>query len=121
MSLSPIVIAHMVPAVAAVPLGAYVVASRGGRWHKPLGRLWAGLMMVVAATSFWITGVNGARWSPIHLLSVLTLLSIPYAVWRVRRGEVERHRRTMQGVFIGLLAAGAWASMPQRSFGALIW
>jgi uncharacterized membrane protein len=98
MSLSPIVIAHMVPAVAAVPLGAYVVASRGGRWHKPAGRTWAALMLVVAATSFWITGLNGARWSPIHLLSVLTLLAIPYAVWRVRRGEVKKHRHAMTGV-----------------------
>lgn len=121
MNLSPIVIAHMVPAVAAVPLGAYVVASRGGRWHKPAGRTWAALMLVVAATSFWITGLNGARWSPIHLLSVLTLLAIPYAVWRVRRGEVQKHRRTMTGVFIGLLVAGVWASIPPRSFGTLVW
>jgi uncharacterized membrane protein len=111
----------MVPAAAAVPLGAYVVLSRGGRWHKPAGRIWAALMIFVAGTSFWITGVNGARWSPIHLLSVLTLVSVPYAVWRVRRGQVTHHRRAMLGIFGGLLVAGGLALSPSRSFGGLVW
>lgn len=121
MHLSPIILPHMVPAAAALPLGAYVIWSRGGRWHKAAGRTWAALMMLVAITSFWITGLNGSHWSPIHALSVLTVVAIPYAVWRVRRGEVDKHRRAMTWQFVSLCVAGVWAAIPPRTFGVLLW
>lgn len=122
MTLSPIIVAHMVPALAALPLGAYVIASRkGGRWHKVAGRAWAGLMLVVAITSFWITGLNGRHWSPIHLLSALTLAGLVWAVWQVRRGNVRSHRRAMTWLFVSLCVAGAWAALPGRTFGNLLW
>lgn len=120
--LSPLIVAHMVPAIAALPLGAFVLFSRNGdRWHKLAGRVWATLMLMVAVTSLWITGLNGAWWSPIHLLSLLTIAAIPLAVWRVRRGQVAAHRRAMTAVFIGLLVAGAWAATPGRTLGNLLW
>jgi uncharacterized membrane protein len=79
------------------------------------------MMLVAAITSFWITGINGARWSWIHLISIWTLVWLGIAIWRVRKGNVDGHRRAMTGVFIGLLIAGAWASMPGRSLGDMLW
>jgi uncharacterized membrane protein len=104
---------HLGTVLPALPLGAYILLSRkGGRVHRLLGRIWAGMMMVTAISSFWLTS-NGSL-SPIHIFSVMTLVSIPMAVVAIRRGHVERHRRAITGVYIGLVIAGAFAFLPGR-------
>jgi uncharacterized membrane protein len=96
----------------ALPLGAYVLLRRkGGRMHRLLGRIWAGLMVTTAISSFWL-GENGLSF--IHLFSVMTLVSVPLAIFWIRRGNVERHRRTMTNVYIGLVVAGIFSFVPGR-------
>ena len=100
---------HLSAALLALPLGAIVLASpKGTRRHKLLGRFWVGLMVVVAASSFWI----GFSW--IHLLSVWTLISLACAIWFIRRGNVRAHRGFMIGTFLGLAGAGLGALAPGR-------
>ena len=51
----------------------------------------------------------------IHLFSVLVLVSVPLAVYNIRRGNVAGHRNNMVGVYIGgILIAGTFAFMPGR-------
>jgi uncharacterized membrane protein len=120
--MSPLVMGHMAAALLAVPLGGWLLLGRKGTAvHKAAGRLWVGLMIAAALSSFWITGVNGERWSWIHLLSAWTLVWIGLAVWRIRAGNVAGHLRAMRGVYVGLLVAGAWAALPGRSLGNLLW
>jgi len=120
--ISPLILAHMIPALVAVPLGAWVLLGRKGTAaHRLAGRIWAGLMLVVAITSLWITGLNAPHWSPIHLLSLLVILYVPIAIYRARRGDIARHRRHMRNMYFGLLAAGAYAALPGRTFGHLLW
>jgi uncharacterized membrane protein len=111
---------HLVTAIPAVPLGAFVLWGRkGGRMHRLLGRIWAALMMVTALSTFWLQSLSGG-FSFIHLFALLTLVSIPLAVWNARRGNIRAHRNAMRGVYAGLLSAGLLALVPGRTLGTLL-
>jgi uncharacterized membrane protein len=54
-------------------------------------------------------------WSPIHLLAIFTLVTLPLAVLHARRHRVPDHRRAMISIFVGgLLIAGAFTFLPGR-------
>lgn len=112
-AMSLALIVHLGTVLPALPLGAYILLQRkGGALHRMLGRVWAALMTTTAISSFWLQDNGGL--SLIHLFSVATLISIPLAVFWIRRGDVERHRRAMVGVYIGLVVAGLFAFTPGR-------
>jgi uncharacterized membrane protein len=116
---SLVVVLHLAAAVLAFALGTVVVLRRKGtRPHRWLGRTWAALMLYVAVGSFWIQ--TGGRLSWIHLLSALTIVGIGHAIWAIRRGDIRRHRRSMLFSYAGLCAAGAFALLPQRLIGHLV-
>ncbi len=111
---------HLAMVIPAVPLGAYILWSKkGGARHKLLGRIWGIMMMVTAIDSFWIRSVTGTI-SPIHIFSVVTLISVPLAVYHIRRGNVEAHRRAIRGVYIGLIVAGFFSLMPGRLLSTMV-
>ena len=75
-------------------------ATRATRNHRTLGYIWVGLMAIVAFSGFFIHVLKlVGPFSPIHLLSVLTLASLWYAIGAVRRGDIKRHRQTMVTLF----------------------
>ena len=114
----PLVV-HIATVLPALPLGAWLLVRRkGGRTHRVLGRVWAGLMVTTAIASFWLQDTG--RLSLIHIFSVTTLISIPLAIFWIRRGDVERHRRAITGVYIGLVVAGLFAFTPGRMLGGLL-
>ncbi|HEY0149405.1 MAG TPA: DUF2306 domain-containing protein [Allosphingosinicella sp.] len=118
-AMSAALIIHLGTVLPALPLGAYILISRkGGRLHRLLGRIWAGMMIVTAISSFWLR--NNGQLSLIHIFSVITLVSVPLAVLAILRGNVERHRRAMLGTYIGLVVAGAFAFAPGRLLGSWI-
>ncbi len=111
-AMSPALLIHIGTVLPALPLGAYVLLRRkGGRLHRVLGRIWAGMMVTTAISSFWL-GEKGLSF--IHIFSVMTLISVPLAIFWIRRGNVERHRRTMTNVYIGLVVAGLFSFAPGR-------
>jgi uncharacterized membrane protein len=67
-------------------------------------------------TSFWIYDLRvWGQWSPIHLLSVFTLVMLPLAVLHARRHQIAGHRNAMLLLFTGaLVVAGAFTFMPGR-------
>jgi uncharacterized membrane protein len=108
---------HVAAALAAFLLGAVVLFRRkGDRLHRIGGRLWVALMLVVALSSFFIHTIRlWGIWSPIHLLSLFTILSLAGGVWMIRRRNVQAHRRIMQGTFGGaLVVAGIFTFAPGR-------
>lgn len=120
--MSPLLLAHMIPALIAVPLGAWVLFSRkGNSLHRYAGRIWAALMLITAITSLWITGLNAPHWSPIHILSLVVIFFIPVAIYRAWQGDIANHKRHMRNMYFGLLAAGAFAALPGRTFGQMLW
>ena len=105
---------HLATVIPALPLGAWVLWSQKGTpAHKMAGRVWALMMVITAIDSFWIRSLTGGI-GPIHLFSVLTLYSIPKAIWYARIGNIKGHVSAMRGVYIGLCIAGAFAMMPGR-------
>ena len=112
-------ILHLATVIPAIPLGAYVLLRRkGDARHKRLGRIWAVLMLATALSSFGLTGMTGS-YSPIHLLSILVLITLPRAIWDARRGRMAGHRRTMSVLYASLVVAGLFTFLPGRLFG--IW
>lgn len=111
----PYIIIHAFAASAALIIGAAVLLLRKGTaLHKALGRVWAVLMMMVAALSFAITGLNPGHYSAIHILSIITLTTIPYAIWRRRVGDIRGHAIAMVANYCGLFIAGAFTLAPGR-------
>jgi uncharacterized membrane protein len=108
---------HAFAAMAAFALGiVQFAAPKGTLPHRTVGWIWVGLMAVVAASSFWIHEIRLlGPWSPIHLLSIFTLIVLPIAVWRARRHRVADHRRIMILIFVGaLVIAGLFTFVPGR-------
>lgn len=109
---------HLVCAVPAIPLGGWILLNRkGDRRHKMLGRIWGIMMLGAALSSFALTGLLGGSFSPIHALSILTLVTIPRAVWNIRRGNVRAHKRSMVILYISLVVAAGFAFLPGRLMG----
>lgn len=113
------VIVHLLAALVAFLLGLVLFTNRKGTLpHRTLGWVWVGLMGLVAGTSLFMTGLNGTHYSPIHLLSGWTLISLPIAVTAARRHKVIVHQRFMTGLFLGgMVLAGAFTFFPGR----LLW
>lgn len=115
-SMSPALIIHLGTVLPALPLGAWILVTRkGGAVHRTLGRIWGGMMVTTAVSSFWLQENGGLSF--IHVFSVITLVSIPLGVFWIRRGNLERHRRAMTNTYIGLVIAGLFAFAPGR----LLW
>ena len=108
---------HAFAALAAFALGlVQIAAPKGTLAHRAIGWVWVILMAAVALSSFAIHTIRSwGDWSPIHLLSIVTLVVLPVAVIRARRRDVAGHRRAMLGLFFGaLLIAGAFTLLPGR-------
>jgi uncharacterized membrane protein len=114
------VILHLATVLPAIPLGIFVLLRRkGDRLHKVAGRIWMGLMFSTAVISLFIHSINSSDTffglSPIHFFSVLTIYSVPYSILMARRGNIEAHKRSVTGMFIGaLVVAGVFSFMPGR-------
>lgn len=117
----PAVHIHLAATILALALGAYMLIRRKGTVsHRMLGWIWVALMLTAATSSFWITGITGS-YSPIHILSVVVLVSVPAAVFAIRNGRVNTHRRVMQTVFFsGLVLPGLLTLLPGRLLGRLM-
>ena len=123
MSLGPLLNAapaipfHALAAMSAFVLGVVQFsAPKGTLPHRTIGWIWVGLMMSVATSSFWIHQIRLiGPWSPIHLLSIFTLLVVPLGVWKAHRHEIADHRRIMILIFSGaLVIAGLFTLLPGR-------
>jgi uncharacterized membrane protein len=119
----PVIRIHAFAAIAAFAIGAVQLAApKGTIPHRLIGWSWAALMMAVAISSLFIHILRmWGPWSPIHLLSILVLVTLPLAVLHARRQDVRRHRNAMTSLFIGaLVIAGAFTFMPGRIMHAVV-
>ena len=108
---------HAIMAMIAIILGGIQLSmKKGGTIHKLLGRIWIGIMMFVAITSFFIHEIKlWGAYSPIHLLSLLTIFTLGVGIYYVRVGNVKRHKQTMIALyFFALIVAGFFTLYPGR-------
>jgi uncharacterized membrane protein len=110
---SPVIQFHVATALLALASGAVVaVIPKGTRPHRRLGWIFVAAMMLVALSSLLIA--RSGHFSAIHLLTLLTLISLPYAVVSRRRGNIAAHRSAMTGLLLGLVIAGGFTLLPGR-------
>jgi uncharacterized membrane protein len=121
MSLTPliaapaIVQAHALAAVLALAFAILQMLRRkSGSTHRLAGWGFVLAMAVTAVSSFWIAGLRQGQYSPIHLLSVATLVTLPLAIIARRQGNIRRHKRAMLGLVAGLVGAGVFTLLPGR-------
>ena len=107
---------HVVAAVATFCIGLVLLcAPKGFRLHKTLGWAWVISMAVTAISSFFITGLMGTNYSPIHALSAWTMIGLPFGIAAIRRRDLSKHRHTMTGMFVGgMVIAGLFSFLPGR-------
>jgi uncharacterized membrane protein len=114
---APAIPLHAFAAMAAFVLGlVQFAAPKGTLPHRTIGWIWVLLMVAVAVSSFWIHSIRlVGPWSPIHLLSIFTLIVLPIAVWKAHTHRVVDHRRIMIFIFAGaLVIAGLFTLLPGR-------
>jgi uncharacterized membrane protein len=114
---APAIQIHAFAAIAAFALGlVQLTAPKGTLPHRTLGYIWVALMVLVAGTSFWIHDLRvWGPWSPIHLLSIFTLATLPFAILHARHHRIAQHRNAMLAMFAGaLLIAGLFTFLPGR-------
>jgi uncharacterized membrane protein len=109
----PVIQIHVAAALLALGGGTVVALIRKGTArHRQIGYVFAVGMLLTAISSIWIARSGHFSW--IHLLTVLTLVNLPYAIIMRRRGNITAHKRAMTGLFLGLVIAGAFTLLPGR-------
>ena len=114
---TPLLVSHVVAAVTGVLLGAHQVwrRPRGDTRHRVLGRVWVVVMLWTAVTSFWIRHLGDGAFSWLHVLSVVTLVTVTLGVVNARRGNIPAHRGNMVGSWLGAVGAMVAATaVPDR-------
>jgi uncharacterized membrane protein len=108
---------HIAGALVALAPGTAVLFMRKGtRIHRRIGWFWVGAF-------WWRSHRSGSpafrpgQFSLIHLLSILTLVTLPFAIWARRVGRITSHRAAMISLYVSLVAAGAFTLLPNRLIG----
>lgn len=115
---APLIQVHVLTVFYALLVGPIqFLLPKGTPLHRFLGWSWALAMFTTAITSLFIREINHGAFSPIHIFSVWTLVSLPLAIWFARTGKISSHISTMIGLYVGLVIAGLLAIAPGR----LIW
>ena len=124
-SLSPAVVVHLFLALGALILGPVALWLRkGSRLHRGAGYAWITLMLGAALSSAFIRDFrlpNVYGYTAIHILTIVTIAGVGLGIWHISRRNVVRHRQAMQLTYVGALVAGAFAFLPQRYLGSLLW
>lgn len=110
---------HVAAAAVAVLLGPVVLLRpRRDGLHRALGRVWIGAMAVLALSSFALE----SRWAligpfgPIHLLSVLALVSLVQGLRAAMQRRIVAHRAIMQSLYVWALGVtGVFTLLPGRT------
>ncbi|MBK1668797.1 hypothetical protein CKO28_12225 [Rhodovibrio sodomensis] len=119
----PVIQFHVAAATAALLLtGVQLVGRKGGRAHRRCGYAWAAAMLAVAVSGLFIHTIRlVGPFSPIHLLSLVVLVSVPRAILTARAGKVRTHAWIVASLIaLALGGAGAFTLWPGRLMHAVL-
>lgn len=107
---------HVVCATGALLVGSVqLLGPKGTLPHRTLGSLFVVLMVFTASTAIFIRQINDGQFSPIHIFVPMTFLGLWGLVRGAMKGDRQRHRQTVRGLFFGaLLIPGLFAFIPGR-------
>lgn len=108
---------HVAAVLLALVIGVLqLTLKRGTSLHRAMGWTWIIAMTATALSSFLIHQIRlVGMWSPIHILSVTTLLALVWAIHAARQGNMRRHGIIMSSLFFyAIIGAGVFTLLPGR-------
>ena len=113
--LTPIVLIHLCIILPCILFGTYLIfAKKGTQSHNFIGKLYMILMGLTGVLTLFIPAQVGQNifnhFGVLHLLSLLTLYTVPSAWFAIKRGDVKSHKYSMISLYIGgIIIAGGFA------------
>lgn len=96
------IVIHVATVLPAIPLGGYLLlAPKGTKMHKLLGKIWVALMIATATSAIFIK--TSGSFSFIHLFIPLTFWASYKLVATARRGDMKSHKKEILGLYLGAL------------------
>ena len=130
MQLTPVIAVHATAAIAALATGPVALwarksASQRPRLHRAFGYAWVTLMIVTAVSALFIRDFrlpNLAGFTLIHLFVPYVMIGLAASFWYLANKKIDAHRKTMQRMYLGAcIGAGAFALLPSRLLGQVVW
>lgn len=105
--------AHLVTIMIALVVTPFLLLQRRGTVrHRRIGYVWAAAMFSTAAISLFIHESGPGWFSPIHLLSALTIVGIPAMIATARKHRHAAHRFIVHSTVIGALLIAGFFTFP---------
>ena len=114
---------HAITALVAVIMGSIqLISAKGTKQHQVLGYLWVSMMMYVSISSFFISEIQlWGAFSPIHLLSAWTVITLCTGIYFARTGNIKAHQLNMQLLYgLALILTGLFTLLPYRVMGQML-
>ncbi len=108
------IVLHVSTVLPAIPLGGYLLlAPKGTKWHKQLGKVWVALMVTTAISACFIKWGGGLDFhiGPIHLFVPMTLWASYKLIATARRGDMKGHKKEILSLYLGALMIPGIVSM----------
>ena len=114
---------NAIAALVAVIMGSIqLISAKGTKQHQVLGYLWVSMMMYVSISSFFISEIQlWGAFSPIHLLSAWTVITLCTGIYFARTGNIKAHQLNMQLLYgLALILTGLFTLLPNRVMGQML-
>ncbi|MGB3795178.1 MAG: DUF2306 domain-containing protein [Alteraurantiacibacter sp.] len=96
------VIIHVASVLPAIPLGGFLLLARKGtKLHKQLGKVWLVLMLITATSAIFIQSSGG--FSFIHIFVPITFHAAWKTVSTARRGDIAGHKKHLVFTYLTAL------------------
>ncbi len=97
-----VVMLHVATVLPAIPLGGYLLlAPKGTKWHKMLGKVWVALMVTTATSAIFIQ--SSGTFSFIHIFVPMTMWASYKLIATARRGDMKGHKKEILSLYLGAL------------------
>ena len=112
---------HLIAVIPCMVMGVYLIyfSKKGANLHRGIGGAYMILMLLQAIVSLGMNArvgpqfLNHFGW--IHLLSILTIHTVPKSIYYLKKGDIKGHSRSMIILFwAGLIIAGGFTLVPGR-------
>ena len=104
------IVIHVATVIPAIPLGGFLLlAPKGTRAHKMLGKIWVALMLTTATAAIFIK--TGGSFSFIHLFIPLTFWASYRLIATARAGDMKGHKKEVLSLYLGALMIPGIVSM----------
>jgi len=126
----PVIAIHVSAALAALVLGPFAIWARKGSvvrpsLHRSAGYAWVAVMLIAAISCLFIRDYRNANlwgYTYVHLLAPFTFYCLAASFYKLYKGNIQGHRKTMQRLYYGAcVTAGLFALSPMRRLGDLLW